>query len=184
MFDDLRKVFRQSLAAFHAELGKREPADEVAELLGAMRREVVEARASLPEYREHAARAAADLRRERELQEQCERRRVAAERIGDAETAQIAERFAAQHRERADVLERKASAARAELDLRTREAEEMMRRFKEAEANRFGMVAELRTARTRGSLDSLLGDDEHPQRPSAGEVDERLRELKRKMGRE
>lgn len=172
------------MAAFHAELGKREPADEVAELLGAMRREVVEARAALPEYREEVERTEAGFRRERELQAQCERRRAAAERIGDAETAEIAERFAAQHGERADVLERKAAAARAELELRTREADEMMRRFKEAEANRFGMVAELRTARARGSLDSLLDGDEPPSRPSPHEVDERLRELKRKMGRE
>lgn len=185
MFEDLKRVFRESLAAFHAELGKREPEDEVAELLSAMRRELVEARAALPGYREEVSRAEAEVVRERELAGQCERRRAAAERIGDAETAQIAARFAEQHREREQVMERKASAARAELELRTREAEEMMRRFKEADANRFGMVAELRSRRARGHLDSLLdGDEPPPPGPSALEVDERLRELKRRLGKE
>lgn len=185
MFDDLRRVFRESLAAFHAELGKREPADDVAELLSAMRREVVEARAALPGYREEVARAEAGLTRERELEAQCDRRRLAADRIGDSETSGIAERFAAQHRGRAEVFARKLAAARAELELRSREAAEMMQRFKEAEANRFGMVAELRTARARGSIDSLLDDEPPPPSgPSPSEVDDRLRELKRKMGRE
>lgn len=177
-------MFRESLAAFHAELGKREPEDEVAELLSAMRRELVEARAALPGYREEVSRAEAEVARERELVDQCERRRAAAERIGDAETAEVAGRFADQHRERGAVMERKAVAARAELDLRAREADEMMRRFKEADANRFGMVAELRSRRARGHLDSLLDGDEPPSRPSPLEVDERLRELKRRLGKE
>lgn len=184
MLNDLKRVFRESMAAFHAELGRREPEDEVAELLSAMRRELVESRAAIPDYRADLERTREALARERELVAQCERRGAAAERIGDDETARIAAQFAAKHTERAVVLEQKERAAVAELELRQREADEMMKRFKEAEANRFGLVAELRTARTRGRLDSLLDGEEPPPRPSASDVDEQLRELKRRMGRE
>jgi colicin import membrane protein len=184
MFNELRRVFRESLAAFQAEVGRREPEDEVAELLAAMRRELVAARAALPAYRQEIARAEAAARTERELQHQCERRRDAAERIGDQETARIAAEFFSKHRDRAEVLERKVAASRAELELRTREAGEMMNRFREAEANRFALLAELRTARTRGLIDTLLDGEAPAPGPSPSEIDERLRELKRTMGQE
>lgn len=184
MLDDLRRVFRESVAAFLTELGKREPEDEVAELLAAMRRELVDARAALPEYEAEATRTEAELRRERELLEQCRRRLGAAERIGDGETARVAAEFAGRHAARCSVLERKLDVAREELALRTREAEEMMRRYREADANRFAMVARLRTARAAESLGGLLDEDDPPQSPSAADVEARLSELKRRMGRE
>lgn len=184
MLSDLGRVFRESLAAFHAELGRCEPEDEVASLLSAMRRELVEARAAIPGYRKAVEAAEASLRGERELIVQCERREAAARRIGDSETARIAGEFAGKHRARAQVLEQKVRASRAELDLRSGEAEDMMKRFRDAEASRFGLVAELRTARTRARMASLLDDDEPPAAaPSPAEVDDRLRELKRRMKR-
>lgn len=184
MLNELRRVFRESLAAFQAEVGRREPEDEVAEMLAAMRRELVDTRAALPAYHEEVARAEAAARKERELQHQCERRLAAAERIGDQETAKIAAEYLGKHRDRAEVLERKVAASRAELELLTREAGEMMSRFKEAEANRFALVAELRTARTRGRMEALLDGEAPPPGPSPAEIDERLRELKRTMGRD
>ena len=48
MLDDLRKLFSQAWASFLDEVGRREPEDQVAGLLGAMRREMVEVRAQLP----------------------------------------------------------------------------------------------------------------------------------------
>lgn len=183
MLNDLGRLFRESLAAFQAELGKREPEDEVAALLSAMRGEVVEARAAIAGYSEALEHAERSLVQERELIAQCERREAAAARIGDDETARIAAEFASKHRARAEVLEQKVRAARAELDLRARESDEMMKRFKDAESNRFGLVAELRTTRARGRMASLLDDEPTPP-PSAAQVDDQLRELKRRMGRE
>jgi phage shock protein A len=183
MFKEIGRVFRASLDAFLSEAGKREPEDEVAELLSSMRRELTEARAALPLYGEDVARIGVDLRREKQLLEDCERRGTAAERIGDAETARIAAEFAGRHAERASVLERKLGAAEAERELREREADEMAIQYREADLNRFGLVAELRRVRTGQMLDAALNGYEAPPPPSASEVEERLQELKRRMGR-
>ncbi len=215
MFKDLQRLFRKSVDAFRAELDRREPEDQVAELLSAMRREMTAAKAALPELGEAVGRVRAELERERDLLAQCERRRTLAERIGDAETARVAADFAGRHRERAAVLEQQAEAAEAEHSLRSREAAEMLRKYREADANRFAMVAQLRRAQTQqqmgdrlngtagpfgdfarmeeavgesaayaDALDALLDSDPPSAPPPADGVEERLRELKRRMGRD
>lgn len=217
MFDEIRKVFRQSIEAFRAELGTRDPEDEVADLLMSMRRELVAARAAIPDYADEVARARAELERERAEVEQCERRAGLAERIGDTETVRIAREFADRHRERAGVLEQKLAASEAELQFRRREADEMANRYREAEANRFALLAQLRRARAgermraaasgdQGAfadfrrMEERIADDaayvdaleslEERAPPDSGDragaadaVEERLRELKRRMGR-
>ena len=148
--------------------------------------------------------------------EVCERRAMLAERIGDAETVRVAREFGAKHREKAAVLEQKVAAAEAELALRRREADEMVVRYKEAETNRFALLAQLRrTAATERMREANAGEtgafadfarmeekvehgasyvdaldelDESPpptRDPSASrqDLEERLRELKRRMGR-
>jgi phage shock protein A len=214
MFEDLGRLFRQSVEAFRAERDKREPEDEVAHLLGSMRHELVEARALLPKLEEQLRRARAELAAEREQLERTERRGTLAGQINDEETVRVAGEFAARHRERVVVLEQKVSAGEAELALRSREAEEMKRQYQEAEANRFELVARLRRAgsqqrirsvaddavhsfsewermaekmnSTRDYLDALeeLEEDRPPApQPDPVDVEERLRELKRRMGR-
>lgn len=218
MFDDLKKLFSRAWGEFHAELNRREPEDQVAELLTAMRREMVEARATLPELDAVLARARGELERERRELADCRRRGELAERIGDAETARVAGEFAERHARRVEVLEEKVRAAQAERDLHAEEIQRMSREYKKAEANRFAMVARLRTARAQGrmglgaegssdpfgdfdrvsdeaarradyldALDELADLDSPGPRPgadSAADVEERLRELKRRMGRE
>ena len=219
MLKNLQSVFRDAWQAFHAELGRREPEDEVAELLRLMRREMVDARAALPVLDEAVRETEAELTAERKAIEQCLRRQKMAERIADAETARVATEFAERHQARAEVLEQKLDAVRAEREMRGREVEEMMRRYKEADANRFALLAQLRRARAsegmQRSLDSEQGtfadfarmeeairseatyadaveelsdaapseSGEVAEQPSAGEIEERLRELKRRMGR-
>ncbi len=157
MIDDLKRLFSQTWEAFRTERSRREPEDQVAELLGAMRREMVDVRAMLPEYEEAHRGAGLELERERRGLEETTRRRDMAERIGDAETVRVAEEFAARHRGRVAVLEQKVQAARAEADLRRAEAEEMTRRYKEADLNRFALLAEIRRAQAQGTLRSGLG---------------------------
>jgi phage shock protein A len=213
MFEDLQKLFRESLAAFRAEIGKREPVDEIAELLSSMRRELAAARAELPELEAEMERTRMELLRERSELDQCERRGKMAERIGDTETVAVAAEWATRHRERVHVLEQRQAATAAEQELRTKEVAEMQRRYRTAEINRFRMVEELMRERARlrreeldrqtgnafddfsrmeerihdgqavnDALRELDGSDPPPAAAPASDVEDRLRELKRRMG--
>lgn len=201
------------MEAFRAELGVREPEDQVAELLSAMRRELVAARAAIPEYERSVAEGRAELERERAAVAECERRYALAEKIGDAETGRIAREFADRHRQKAAVIEQKMLALEAELVLRRREVEEMREKYQHADANRFALLAQLRAAaasqrrqeafssddgafadfarmeeRMRDHADYVDALEELEDTPSAPaaetgpSLDERLEELKRRMG--
>ncbi len=216
MFNEIRRIFKQSIDAFRAEIGTREPEDEVAELLSSMRREMVAARAALPEFEADVLRVRNELAREREAVAQCERRARMAERIGDTETVRVATEFGARHQQRAAILEQKLSAAEGEVILHRREVEDMTVRYKEADANRFALLAQLRRTaagdrmrsassaeagafadfsrmeerleRDGAYIDALGELDETPPSTPAPEssrdvVEERLRELKRRMGK-
>jgi hypothetical protein len=71
-----------------------------------------------------------ELEAERRQLEDAERRGRLAGEIADTETVAIAERFAARHRERAAVLERKLAVQRDELMLAEREVEEVASHLK------------------------------------------------------
>jgi hypothetical protein len=174
MLDDLKNLFARSWATFLDEASRREPEDEVAGLLASMRREMVQARADLPLYEKNVHAATAEVERERRALDDAVRRGGMASRIGDAETVRVAEEFAARHRMRVAVLEEKARAAQAELELRRHESGEMMKSYKEAEANRFILVSELRRRGVQSRLDPV------PPRP---DVEDQLAELKRRMGK-
>ena len=210
MLDDLKHLFAQTWSAFLEEAGRREPEDQVAELLSAMRREMVEARSNLPLYEKNVQGATAELERERRSLDDAVRRGGMAERIGDAETVRVAKEFAERHRQRVAVLEEKLRAAQAELQLRRAESEQMMQRYKEADANRFILVSEIRRRGAHARLDAAngaadpldpmsrmedrvatesayadalddLADDATPPPPRPS-VEDQLAELKRRMG--
>lgn len=166
MLDDLKRLFSQSWNAFLAEASRREPEDQVAELLTAMRREMVQAKADLPLHDRNVQGAEAELERERKALADAERRGALAERIGDAETSRVAAEFADRHRKRVVVMEEKLRAARAERELAHQESADMMRRYKEADANRFALVAEIRRRGAQARLDGAMG------RSPAGAADE------------
>lgn len=155
MINDLKNLFSTAWDAFLVELGRRDPADHVAELLGGMRREMVQARASLPLYDDAVRAADAELARERKALDDAVRRGGLAEKIGDAETARIAGEFAERHRKRVAVLEEKARAARAEQELRAQEVQDMMRRYKEADANRFVLLNDIRRAQSQARMGDM-----------------------------
>lgn len=221
MLKDLQSIFKNTWDAFRREVERREPEDQVADLLRMMRREMVEARALLPELDAEIQRVRRDLEVERKALADTERRRGLAERIKDEETVRVATEFAERHAARVRVLEQKLQAAQAERELRGREVEEMTRRYQQADTQRFALLAELRRVQARGRLDEALGEGgassdpfsrmrEKVERqaayadaleelegidtppgsppPSAAErereVEERLRELKRRMGQE
>lgn len=211
MIRDLQDLFKRSWDAFRAEVDARDPEDQVAALLTGMKRELVATRAMLPQLADAADAARRELERERTALADCERRGSMAERIGDAETARVAGEFAARHRERAAVLERKLEATLAEHELRKREAEEMMQAYRRAESQRFALLARLRTeqaksrlqgteqqlwdelgrvgeeiddnARYADAIDDLGLADEPAAPPPPRDVDARLEALKRRMGK-
>src|SRR3989449_2649838 len=75
-----------------------------------MREAVVEAKLAVGETREAVARTERDLTQERQRLADAERRGRLAAEIQDRETVDVAQRFAAKHRERAAVLEEKLAA--------------------------------------------------------------------------
>lgn len=174
MLDDIKTLFSRTWSAFLEEAGRREPEDQVAELLSAMRREMVQARADLPLYEKNVQGAEAELERERQSLEDTVRRGGMAERIGDAETVRVAGEFAERHRQRIAVLEEKLRAARAELQLRRSESEEMMRRYKEADANRFILVSEIRRRGAHARLDAANRSAPGDPRDEFARMEERI----------
>lgn len=220
MFEDIQRIFRESVAAFRSERDRQEPEDEVASLLSSMRREWSAGKADLSSLAETLESTQREISKERALLEQCERRGKLAGGIGDAETVRVANEFAERHRERLQVLEQKLAVSESERALRAREVEEMKQKYQEADANRLALVAELRRAKNQtrqrtvaeevqgsfadwqrmeeriehsrahgDALDELEADlsggpSAAPPRPTAAELEERLRELKRRLGRD
>jgi phage shock protein A len=218
MINDLKRLFSRTWDTFITELGRRDPEDEVVGLLGAMRREMVDARAALPMYEEHQRAAETELVREQRALEDALRRGGLAEKINDAETVRVAAEFAERHRKRVAVLEEKVRVARAEREMRAQEVQDMMHRYKEADGNRFVLLNEVRRARSQQRMDGMMGgqpfddfsraaekmeseiaygdaldelnglDPTPPPPPPSqtsihDDVEARLQELKRRMGR-
>src|SRR2546430_13989580 len=88
-----------------------------------MREAVVEAKLAVGETREAVARTERDLTQERQRLADAERRGRLASEIQDRETVEVAQRFAAKHRERAEVLAKKLAALQGELALYERSEE-------------------------------------------------------------
>jgi hypothetical protein len=100
------------------------PADprERAQMLHAA---LLDAKVGLGAMRDALAASERELARERQHLDDAERRGRLAAGISDAETVEVAERFAARHRERVEVLERKVAVQRDELAIAEREYETM-----------------------------------------------------------
>lgn len=86
---------------------------------------LVELKVALGVNRDALAAAERELASERQQLTDAERRGRLAAEIGDAETGRIAEEFAAKHRERQQLLERKVSVIRDELAYIEREYQDL-----------------------------------------------------------
>jgi len=126
-------VFERLRDALKAALDAATPPGNLRDLARQMREAVVDARVAVEEIRGAVTRTDADLAAERQRLADAERRGRLAAEIQDQETVQVAERFAAKHRERAGVLERKLGAQREELGLAERELTEMQGQLKTAD---------------------------------------------------
>ena len=126
MFERLRDAVRAALEA-------ATPPGNLRELARQMREAVVDAKVAVEEMRAALARTEIELKVEAQRLSDAERRGRLAGEIQDQETVEVAERFAARHRERVAVLERKLAAQREELSLAERDLAEMQGQLKSAE---------------------------------------------------
>jgi hypothetical protein len=156
---------------------------------GQLRRAAVEGRAALMALRDGLAATERELVVERQHRDDAQRRGALAQGIGDTETAEIAGRFVARHAERVTVLEQKLAAQQAELGLAERDVEEMVSQLKALELQGDvppGAGAGTGAGAGSGGLDAeeaelLKSQMDRAARDAA--ADERLRELKKRMGK-
>ncbi len=186
MFERLRDALRSALDA-------ATPPGDLRDLARQMREAVVEARVAVQETREAVARTERELAQERQRLADAERRGRLAAEIQDRETTAVAQRFAAKHRERVGVLEKKLAAEQDELALYARELQEMQGQLARAERDRPLSAAERAAERawrdlqaaggTRPDVDPkdelLKSQLDRAAREAA--ADRQLRELKKKL---
>jgi len=186
-------VFERLRDALRAALDAATPPGELRDLARQMREAVVEAKLAVGETREAVARTDRDLTQERQRLADAERRGRLASEIQDQETVDVARRFAAKHRERTDVLEKKLAALKDELALYERELGDMQGQLVRAERDRPLTEAERSAERAWRELQAAGGA--RPGTDPEGELlksqldraareaaaDRQLRELKKKM---
>ncbi|MFV1986385.1 MAG: PspA/IM30 family protein [Gemmatimonadota bacterium] len=156
--------------------------DDVDRLIRAMRDELVETKARIPELETLPAPLIARADREKAEAEACDRRAAQALEIGDAETQEVAERFAGQHRQRLEVLVMKAETTRQEILQHRDEAEQMTEQLKDAMARRDTIGIQQRRARAienkTSRFDSVDAFDRMADRmEGAADVNDAAREL-------
>jgi len=186
-------VFERLRDALRAALDAATPPGDLRDLARQMREAVVEAKLAVGETREAVARTDRDLTQERQRLADAERRGRLASEIQDQETVDVARRFAAKHRERTDVLEKKLAALKDELALYERELGDMQGQLVRAERDRPLTEAERSAERAWRELQAAGGA--RPGTDPEGELlksqldraareaaaDRQLRELKKKM---
>jgi hypothetical protein len=182
-------VFERLRAAIDAALAAATPSQDLRDLSGQMRQAVIELKSAAGKMREDLATAERNLEVERRSREDATRRGRLAQGIGDRETVEVAERFAAKHAERVQMLEQKVAAQRSELALAERELAEMTERLRTVERERPSAARAWRDVEAAGGTrpetdlaDELLkGNMDRASREAAAEA--QLRELKKKMGK-
>jgi hypothetical protein len=184
-------VFERLREAIDAALNAAQPGDVRAK----MREAVIEAKVSIGRMQDGVSETERRLTLERQQLADAERRGRLAQGIQDTETAEVAERFAATHRERVAVLERKLDAQRQELALAEREFGGMKQQLVDYERSHPADRASARVESAWRSVEAAGGS--RPETDVEGErlrseldraarearADEQLAALKRKMGK-
>lgn len=120
--------------------------DDIDRVIRAMRQELVDARAEISELEGLFELQVRHADRERDAARVAERRAAKAAEIGDAETVEVANRFAARHRQRLEVLVLKAEGTQAELQQQKAEAAQGAEQLKSAMARRDSLGVRQRRA--------------------------------------
>jgi hypothetical protein len=186
MFEDLRRSLRELIAAAGS------PAERSA-IIAQMKSTLVQARVGVADLGAALEKTRNLLAAEEKELATVRRRKAQAESIGDAETVEVATRFEKKHAERVEVLTRKLGAQQDELSMAEAEVAAMMTELKAAAAG-VGMHPNPMAA-AREEVDNALNEDanlgrdlsalERQQSRAAreAEAEQRLAELKRKLGK-
>jgi hypothetical protein len=179
MFENLRRSLRDLLDAH--------PGSADAPSLAQMRATLVQARVGLAEMRQGVEETRISLAaKEREI-ETVRRRKAQATAIGDAETVRVAERYEQELSSRIDVLARKLGVQEDELALGEREVGEMTAELRKAIGGVPpvpGVQADPLADAGSAALDELSSLERSRARAARdAHADERLAELKRRMGK-
>lgn len=150
MFRKLREALDAALSALESRSG--DPREDITNLLAAMREELIEAKARLPELEENLNALRASREREFQSAEDCARRARQALAIDDQETVEVALRHEARHRTRVDLYDRKIEAAEAELAVQRQTVTDMTAQLKESLAQRESLEVRARRARSTEQL--------------------------------
>ncbi|MDX2192782.1 MAG: hypothetical protein NW201_05475 [Gemmatimonadales bacterium] len=145
----------------------------------ALHEAVLSATVGLRDLREGAEATAHELAREEAELATVERRGRMAAEIDDGETAEVAERFAAKHREKVAVLRQKHAAQLAEVTLAEKELAEM-----KAALRQRGPDPAVGRAAAEASLDDDVSGFRERQQHLEAAVDAQLEALKRKLRRD
>lgn len=211
MFDKLRDAFREAVDNFKEELSRDDVPEAVDRLLVGMKNEAADAQARVRQLEKDVERTLQMSKREARDAATCRRREKMARKIGDDETADVAAEFAEKHDRRREVLEAKAHALKEEQNLGKAEVTEMVEKIKQAQKDRDALSATAGRASARNTIqgagdlfdeldrmaERIQGDDDlasaseetwrELERDDAEEgvdIDTRLDELKRRMGRD
>jgi hypothetical protein len=163
VFERLRDALRVALEA-------ATPPQDLRDLSRQMREAVVEAKVAVAETRDAVARTVRELAAEQQRLADAERRGRLAAEIQDQETTDVAQRFAAKHRARAGVLDKKLAALRDELALSEGELTDMQAQLARAERDRPLTEAERSAERAWRDLQAAGG-----RRPGPDPGDEALK---------
>jgi hypothetical protein len=181
LFDELRASIGDLLA------GRIAPEDRRA-VMHSMKETLVRAKMGVEDLRQGLSNTRVRLGTERKELETVQRRKQLAANINDAETVAIAEKYEKQLLEKVDVLERKLAVQEAELMIVEQEVASMTKDLKAAMAGAGSVppraAADVLTGEedaSRAELDDLVRT--RRRHATEAEADERLAELKRRMGK-
>ncbi len=160
--------------------------DDIDRVIHAMREELVETRARITELEALLRSQLRQADEERDAARIAERRAAKAAEIGDTETVEVANRFAARHRQRLEVLVIKAEAAQAEIQQHRAEAAQGAEQLKSAMAGRDSLSVQQRRARAIGHsasrFDSVDAFDRMADKmESRTDLDEAQREVESEL---
>ena len=155
---------------------------------------IVDAKVAVGAMRDALDQTGRTLAAERKQLDDAERRGRLAAQVPDPETVQIAEQFAARHRERVQVLELKLTAQREELALTERDVEQMTRELRQARQGGAGPTPAQEAAwrdlesaggvRPETDVAGELLKNQLNRRQMDAAVEAQLEHLKKKLGKD